>query len=250
MILLGITGPIGHGKSTLAQFLHDIEPSSQTMETWRVVAEVAEPWKAKLAGKVMTSDLLNIHEWLESLPAIVQQTLQIKIDPKLLAFTLDDVEQHRADYQKLFDFLDAVRKDPNLLTQPITDANKPSFRAILQWVGGYFVTHVDKGIWYDEIVRRARKAEAAGCQLYIVGGVRFVSDAEILKQAGGTIVNIVRPDQQEQDLSDPTERERRLIQADTIVINNSSLDDLKRCAQQLYVDCQNNALKPEYKAKA
>lgn len=249
MILLGITGSIGHGKSTLSTFLQQQSDSSQSIESWRVVADIVEPWLKQLTHVPEPDDLVAINEWIKALPSLLKQRMDVEVGFEQLQITPEFIKQSPEHYTKLFEFLRILKTQPVLLKTDISDANKSQYRPILQWLGGYMVKHID-GIWYHEIIRRANQAKAQGCDLFVIGGVRFLSDARIAKAAGAILVGIIRPDQQEQDVNDPTEREHRLIKVDTTVINNGSLDELKRCAKQLYLDCHNGQLAREYRAHA
>ena len=101
----------------------------------------------------------------------------------------------------------------------------------------------------SQLVRRAQEAGDQGAQLAVIGGLRFPNDAAVIREAGGKILQVIRPNAPQPDATDPTERERALIQADTAVINNGTIADLTTCAQQILTDIANNQLKPEYVAQ-
>jgi dephospho-CoA kinase len=46
MIILGMTGPIGHGKTTFADALSDLVPSTVHFESSLIIAEVANDMHA------------------------------------------------------------------------------------------------------------------------------------------------------------------------------------------------------------
>ena len=47
MKIVGLTGPIDHGKTTAAKFLMSYEPNSVLLESFHLVAEVADELKKK-----------------------------------------------------------------------------------------------------------------------------------------------------------------------------------------------------------
>mgnify|MGYP000216833830 CR=1 FL=1 len=247
MVIVGITGPIGHGKTTLANFLAQQDATSQQAETSQVIAEVADRLNKFFVWEAPSElDLSSVNRWLSHLPGILESVTHTKIDHSKLVLLEQDIKAHKADYEKLWDYIYAARHNPKLLTEHIVAENKTAYRSLLQWIGGYCVTHVNTGIWYNELIRRAHVAETQGCRLFIIGGVRFPSDADIVHQAGGKIIRIVRPGAIEQDKADPTERDRVKIAYDTTITNNGNLDELMHLSMQVYGDLYGNVLKKDF----
>lgn len=248
MILLGITGPIGHGKTTLASFLAQQEPQSYQAETSQVISEVADRLNKFFFWESPTElDLSTINRWLAHLPAIVEAVTHTHVSPKKVMLLEQDIARHPDDYEKLWEYVHEARHNRSLLTEHINADNKMAYRALLQWLGGYLVKHVDEGIWLNELVRRAKQAEEYGCQLFIIGGLRFPSDGKIVSAAGGSLIRITRPGAVELDKGDPTERERADIVVDASVLNDGDLDDLRESAVTLYNDLLTNRIKKTYK---
>ena len=164
---------------------------------------------------------------------------QIKLDQTAM-------EEHPIEFQKLILHVENLQRKPELMNQQITKENKESYRPLLQWIGGYLVQRIDSGIWYNEIVRRIRQAAAAGCQLCIVGGLRYPTDAAILRGAGAMIIKVYRPGHLQSDLLDPTERERQNIQVDCTIMSNGSIADVKQFAKQFYENLKANQLQSTY----
>lgn len=251
MILLGITGPIGHGKTTLASFLAQQNPQSYQTESSQVIAEVADRLnKFFLWEAPTTPDINSINRWLAHLPAIITAVTHSHVELDAIMLNEYDLQRRPQDFEKLFEYIELARRNPGLLTEHITTYNKEAYRPLLQWLGGYLVKFVKEGIWYDELVRRASMAETYGCQLFIVGGLRFPSDAKILRHASGKVIKIVRPGTQELDRNDSTERERDAIEVDATITNDGDLDDLLQCSMRIYNDLVNNKLKKTYRASA
>lgn len=242
MILIGITGAIGHGKTALAEAFLVHEPTAIHDESSQLIGEFANDAKIDLPTSI---DIPDINDWLDSLHERITEHLQIEVDTSKLHIP-PDTDLASDDYVKLRDYVLQAKKHQLLRTEPITSATKSHHRGILQWFGGYFVSRLTPTIWYDELLRRAHRAEKEGCMLYVIGGLRFPGDADTVCSAGGVIVEIVRPDKQASDVSDPTERERSEIQADSRVVNDGSLEDLAIVSKAILSDIQNNDLKKEY----
>jgi hypothetical protein len=248
MTIFGITGAIGHGKSTLAEALGQVEPQSIHLESFTVIAEVVQAWHAQTASLPDPHDLAQVNNWLTILPPILAQVVHVQVDPAKLVVTLDDITARPDLYEKLFTHMQNLHDNKGLLTSQVNEATKDQYRPILQWIGGYMVTCVDPGIWYNEMMRRAKQAGEEGIQLCTIGGVRFPSDADIVHQGGGYIVHIVRPLLGETDIADPTERERIHIHPDITIINDAGLLELVKVAQRMYADIQLGRLKSRYDA--
>lgn len=243
MLLLGITGAIGHGKSTLAEAFMRAEPSSQHLESFYLIAEVADALLERHKDVPAADDFDGLNRWLSKLPDILQAVTHVQPKPEAIILSRELVAGNKVEYEKLFTQLDILRKQPELLGQKITNENKPSFRPLLQWIGGYVTTHIDARAWYQELVRRA---QAAGKQLVVIGGLRFPNDAAVIHEAGGRVIKIERPNAPKPDTADPTEREREAIQADCLVINDGSLEQLQTCASRIISDLTTGQLQPQY----
>ncbi len=247
MILLGITGPIGHGKTTLANFLTEIDSKAQQTESSLVISEVANELNTFFAKEQpKETDLDSVNRWLSHLPSILGHITQVRVPLEKVTLKQQNINKQPADYEKLFQYIAHVNQQPSLAHEVITSHNKQHYRALLQWLGGYFVTHVSRGIWYDELVRRAQNAARNGCPLFIIGGVRFPSDGQIIQSAGGHVLQITRPGAQVLDQADPTERERAKVVFDSQITNNATLAELREAAHKIYADLQRNQLGKSY----
>ena len=246
MILLGMTGPISHGKTTFAGALAELEPLTIHLESSLVIAQVANAMHAALAKIPDPYDVDSLNEWLKSLPAILENTVHTKVSFDRLKLDQASIESHPIEYQKLIMHVENLRREPSLARQAITVDNKETYRPFLQWLGGYLVQKVDAGIWYNQVVRLVNDAETTGCKLCIVGGLRFPTDAAILRNAGGLIVKVYRPGHLQNDMLDPTERERDNIPVDCTILSNSTMEDVKRCAAVFLKDVQDGKLQLTY----
>lgn len=249
MIIVGITGAIGHGKTTLADALVKHEPGAKHLESFFLVAEVIDAWHKQLGTPPTPGDYKAVNAWLSKLPPIIKKSTGVSTSVSKLKISASGVAKDPLSYQKLFQHLDTLQANPKLAKDKITDANKSAYRPILQWVGGYLVEKFGSGVWWDEMVRRAQQAGNAGSKLVVVGGVRYPDDAAIVQAAGGKIIEIQRPDVGFVDAQDPTERHRRQIKADSVLQNSGNLKDLDACAQQIVKDLNNSKLKPRYTAR-
>ncbi len=248
MIILGITGSIGHGKSSLAEAFAGVEPQSVHLESFEVIAEVINAWQARTPILPGPHDIETLNQWVQLLPDVLTQTVHVSVDPAQLALKLDDISAHSELYEKLFLYLRTGQQHPELLHATISSENKYLYRPLLQWLGGYLVAKVDPGIWYRELMRRTSDAKAQGTKLSTIGGVRYPSDAEIVRTGGGHIIAINRPLLVDQDTRDPTERERKKIKPDSTVVNNAGLSELAACARQIFADLQLGKLHKQYVA--
>lgn len=248
MIIFGITGAIGHGKSTLAEAFGKVEPNSKHFESFTVIADVIDAWHAQTTKIPNPHDLTEVNNWLTLLPPILSQYVHVNVDASRLVFTMNDIMANPDRYEKLFVHIQNIQKNPGLLNSHVTDLNKEFYRPLLQWLGGYLVAKVDSGVWYNEIMRQVQQAKAAGIVLSTIGGVRYPKDAEIVRLGGGQIVLIRRPLIGEQDMSDPTERERTHIKPEITILNDAGLAELVQVAQRIYADVKLGRVQSQYEA--
>jgi hypothetical protein len=247
MKLVGITGGIGHGKSTLAADLAACSPKSQHYESSGIIIEVINAWRAANPPFPADSGIEQINRWLLTLPMALKSVVHTTASQPDLRLTTERLNSYPEHYSKLLDYLLLARDNKQLQKEQITAENKRDHRALLQWLGGYLPKMIDEGIWFDEIIRRV--GDLKDIQLATVGGVRYVADAERVKRAGGVIVEVNRSAHDEQDRVDVTERERAMLKPDTRVLNSASLAALQFCARRLYDDLQNGQLQPQYDAR-
>ncbi|SRR6266567_1367634 len=248
MVIIGITGAIGHGKSTLAREFGQVEPLSRHMESFEIVAEVADRWHLHTAILPNPHKLEEVNLWLQMLPVILEEVVHERVEPRSLYFGMEDVTAQPELYEKLFTHIENLKQHPELLQNHINEFNKAAYRPILQWLGGYLVLKVDPGIWYKELMRRAEQANLEGMALCTIGGLRYPTDAEIVRASGGYILAIHRPMLGEQDAADLTERQRSKIRPDVTILNNASVVELQKVAWHVYDDIMLGKLKTNYAA--
>lgn len=249
MIILGITGPIGHGKTTFAEALASITPNTKLFESGLLVAEVANELHSTLKSIPNPNDIESINQWLSNLPEIIAKVLGTKTSYEKIMLDETKVQNDPIEYKKLIEYVSNLASNPELAQQKITKSNKTKYRPLLQWLGGYLAKNVNSGIWYEELVRRIKKAENNGAKLCVASGVRFPTDAFVLRKAGGTIIEVYRPELQQSDLLDPTERERSTILTDSVIANNGNIEDLTNFSKIFMYDISHDLLKPTYSTK-
>lgn len=249
MQILGITGAIGHGKTSLAKaFLREIPDSSYT-ESSLLISEVANKlnWHY-ITLRPSTKSLSGLNAWLAMLPEILKDVANYQGNIKPVHLTDPQTLTSDPDFIKLAEYLDMVEANHALVMQPINPDTKELFRPILQWLGNYVTKHIDPNLWYSELIRQAKLAEVDGTKLFVIGGVRYPSDAQQIHDAGGKVISIERPNLQTQDAVDPTEAYRSLVTVDSTVINDGLLGTLDGIVLDIWKDLSQDELKPTYQA--
>lgn len=248
--ILGITGTIGSGKSTLAGLLRDIEPKHATYESGELIAEVAEDFNRALSGELAFETTTNkvelTNQALIWFIEAISEKLHQEVTWNQLAITKHQVVTHPELFEKLFAYIESVKRSPKLLDQRITAANKDQYRPLLQWLGGYLVAKASNTIWYDEIFRRVGIHDTDK-NLIIIGGLRYPSDALTVREHGGLIVAIERANH-DADTTDVTESARSDIRPDIIVHNNGTIAQLGTVATALCNDLVIGKPRPAYQA--
>ena len=237
MRIFGITGPIGHGKTTLANALMSLETPAIHIEPSDIIAEVANEWFATFPKELLVDpiDYQLLNGWTTDLATVVSHQIKY-VDPNQLRITHDQVIGESKYYFKLFMYINLIRQGVIPFAEPITTENKDKHRNILQWIGGFLVHRADQGIWFEHIERMLKKSAAEGVKLAVVGGVRYPYDAEVIRRNEGIILKLLRADLPERELADITEEHRNEIQADTTIISDSRPEAFKELAKIFYRD--------------
>lgn len=248
MILIGLTGSIGSGKSTFAQYLAEQTERHTHFESGLLIAEIANMLRQKANSSPSPTDIQAMNAWLEILPPIVEEVAHKTVEYKQLRITTTMLKEAPDNYVKLLDYLKLMQSRPELQNSQINDTNKETFRSLLQWLGGYLVKIVGSGIWYDELIRRAQAS--VDVELATIGGVRFPGEARRILSAGGSVICISRPSIGTKDATEITERERALIVPDTTIINDAGLPELLSVAALVWKDLRDSRLVTEYKSSS
>lgn len=252
MHILGLTGPIGHGKSAFAEAAMHSEPTARLIESGMVIAEVADLLNediVQLPDVLADGRLESQKPWLDhALPAALETVTGRRFDPDKLKIDLDDGANHPDNFSKLHAYVAAVKVMPEMAAHTITPENKEHYRPLLQWIGGYVTQALGYSLWYEEIIRRSQAIAGEGCTVLLVGGVRFPDDAAVLRRAGGLLLEIVRPGHLVRDIHDPTEQLRSQIPIDVHVSNDGSLEDLAALAETCVHDLKAGRLQESYRA--
>jgi energy-coupling factor transporter ATP-binding protein EcfA2 len=248
--LIGITGAIGSGKSTVAEFLGQLVQNHAHYETNGSIMEVANRFnqllEAELNFETTDEDTELVNQVLIWMPDVVSEHLHREVTWTQLALNAKNMRANPELYEKLLFYVSNVRSDHTLVERTITAENKSGYRDLLQWIGGYFVAKIGPTVWLDEVFRRIDLHEQFR-ELVIVSGVRYLSDAAVVRDHGGRILRVARPGE-EKPGGDVTEAERAQIEADITVVNNGSLGQLQLLLEDVWNDIAAGAPKKEYKA--
>lgn len=248
--LLGITGAIGSGKTTFAELLGRAVQNHAHYEANGPIIEVANRFnqllEAELNFETTDDDTEMINQVLIWMPDVISEHLHRDVSWTHIAITPKDTRAHPELYEKLFAYVKRARGDHTLTENTITADKKGDYRELLQWLGGYFVAKISPTIWYDELFRRIDMHESFR-SLVIMSGVRYISDATVVREHGGRIVRITRPGHETKS-NDVTEAERNDIAADITVINNGTLEQLQILTETIWDDIAAGNPKQTYTA--
>ncbi len=255
MKIVGLTGGTGQGKSTFGKMLRDLAgvDSKADLEFSYPISEVANEWMKNWpqiiehSGNRSVTELAN--ELIQTYPEVLKRLANESTTFEVLK--VSDEESSQRMHAKLLEYLSnwtalSPGERAKQLPTPISPENKGIHRKVLQWVGGVTVELVDAQTWSNLIVRRIKQLDQRGYGLVTVGGVRFTEDAAAIRNCGGVIVRVIRPETAL--VSDVTERSAAEVSEDSQVINNGTLDELQVVAQDIYADLKSGSVKPQYLA--
>lgn len=116
-----------------------------------------------------------------------------------------------------YDFKELVNV-PSYLKPYCGNAENPTFRAFLQYFGSEVMRSINDNIWIDCTLLNSEEN-------IIVSDVRFPNEAKAIKERGGIVIKVVRPDVKAED-SHQSETLIDEIGADYLIWNASTLENL------------------------
>ncbi len=256
MIVAGLTGGMGQGKSTVGEILRGLAgvDYKADLETSYIISEVAnawmETWPRPLALKPGEQMVELANELISNLPPILERlTSKTPVAAKLLIDASDpqSLELHK----RLLKYLDQwiLLSEAELaveLPTPIRAENKGLHRSLLFWLGGVMIELVSPTIWCDQLDRRIKQLEERGYKLVSVGGIRYPQDAAMIRSNGGMVLKVERPHAHHG--SDVTETAMKDIHPDTVLFNDGTLEQLTAAVERLWQDLQAGKPQAEYKS--
>ena len=103
---------------------------------------------------------------------------------------------------------------------PLEEVPGWSGRRILQYVGTEGFRHVHEDVWARAMIGRARSLINGNiCKMVVVCDVRFLTEVAVIKEAGGIIVRIKRPEADRVVSTHASETQLALIQEDYVIDN-------------------------------
>ncbi len=252
MILVGLSGGIGQGKSTVGKMLRQLGKVGPDcdLESSYVVTDVLNAWLIEWPQPLdRSTDLIDLaNQLIQLLPEVVSSFSPYRV-------TADDLQILRTDSSraanaKLMEYLQNRRQSNNENVEfplPLTPENKGLHRDLMQWIGAVMVEKVNGRFWSDITGARVDQLKAVGHDCVTVGGIRSEGDAAMIRERGGVVVRVLRPGATADN--DPTETWMNSWKADVEVINNGSLEELHQTVQNFWDDLGAGKVKPAYQAK-
>jgi hypothetical protein len=132
-------------------------------------------------------------------------------------------------------FADAVKNEVCVafrISREYLEAHKDNYRLILQGVG----TDVGRKLrgetyWIQKWLETLNKLPLPLPELIVCSDLRFLNEAEAIRQLGGKIIRVYRQGTGSDGHASETELDR--IECDYELVNNGSLDDLRNKLKQI-----------------
>lgn len=257
MILLGINGGMRQGKSTVGAELRRLAgvDAKADLEFSYPIGQVANLWVKQWPLSVIESGLSVIEIANKLIPLIAEPVKQVTgyevdVDRLLIEDTATSKEVNNRLLSYLEKYIEAGERRDEEFPTPIGPDNKVLHRALYQWIGARLIDEVDAGqghdIWTRVIERRMATLKERGYKLVTVGGTRYPHQQQVIRAAGGYIIDVERPGMAED--SDVTERAADGVEPDIKVLNNGTIEQLNSAVFDLYNDLVAGKPEKEYRA--
>lgn len=241
-IVYGLMGKRHSGKSTVAHYLQElyVGKNSFHIEFSDPIIAVANAWKRTWGAPIdlqngdeeLLATFFNLHLSAGLSEALDSCLFTYSSDKQLW---LDDGDLKQS--QRLFDFLRRSSIDRELYFGPIvSEFDKERNRALLQWLGGFLRSKLqDEDIWAAEVSYLIEQFKTGSDDLVTVGGVRFQSDADVIDEFDGQLIQVIRPDQISDSASaDVTEVSSSTIKPNFVILNNSTKARLRQVVHVMF----------------
>ncbi len=256
MIVVGLTGGMGQGKSTVGQMLRELAKVDYKadLESSYPITTVANQWLSTwpqslvLAANETQIQLAN--RLIESLPPIIEEVTGKSTTAKVLQINEAD-SANVTLHKRLLDYIgqwleESEGERHDRLPLPIVPQNKALHRALFQWLGGMAIELIYRPIWSDLLDKRIKQLAERDYKLVTVGGIRYDHDADMIQANKGVILKVMRPHSAHS--SDVTETSMSEVEADIVLHNDGTLAQLEWVVRQLWQDLQVGKPQAEYRA--
>jgi dephospho-CoA kinase len=103
---------------------------------------------------------------------------------------------------------------------------KKRFRALLQWWGTELRRQEKETYWTDQIEKSIEDHRNKGFDIFFISDVRFLDEAQLVKNLGGYVIRVKRPTDDNSD-NHQSEKEIDLINPDFEILNQSDIKYLR-----------------------
>lgn len=257
MIVVGLTGGMGQGKSTVGQALRELAgvDYKADLEASYPISEVANAWMETWPKPlILPSDQSVVglaNDLIKTFPDILQRLTGKELSYEAMRIDDGDPESLKL-HNRLIAYLEHYLSLSSAelaaqLPTPIFEQNKRLHRTLLQWIGGVTIEQGVPTVWSDLLDRRIKQLAERGYKLVTVGGIRYDHDAAMIKSNGGIILRVERPNSTTS--SDVTETAMSGVKPDVVLHNDGTLEQLEVVVRGLWQDLQAGKPKEEYWAR-
>ncbi len=242
-------GKKGHGKDTVADIVSSLvmdeyerDEYTSFLEEWTTVHKIA------FAGP-MKSFIKDVFGWTDE---HVNGSIEMKEKGDMAFPRYADIAKKspRKEIAKIINFYEPDQRRADTIVTEIMGViqNHPAMlpvgppiltpRFAMQTLGTQWGRHCYDDVWIDLAMRRVE--QAGDTDIVVISDVRFLNEAQAIRDAGGVIWSVYRPEIESSD-SHRSETESDMIKPDIVINNNGTLDQLREAVLSALYDIPQEA---------
>jgi len=260
MSSMRVLGIAGNNEASTAEFIegiHEAEPTVEVADPSLLIFNVANALRTSIGSRrcgygTSTAESPVLERVGAVLSGSLYNQIGIPFDESLLRQPRLHVGDKPACNNPLWAYVRAADQDDSILDITITPANQTEGHnaELLRWITQYVPGKVDVSLSAKDIAEGAKAAQAGGCKLFVVTGIKFALDHRIIAKQGGTSVVIIRPNGPRRRTAVVAPSSDPQLDPHAVVVDNKSPRHLRRTAAAYVMDFHNQTLQRVYQAKA
>jgi len=255
-----ILGIASNNEASTAEFIEGIaeaEPTLEIADPSLLIVNVANALRKSIGSRrcgygTSTAESPVLERAGAVLSGSLYDQIGVPFDESALRQPRLYVGDKPACNNPLWAYVRAADQDDSILDIAITPENQTDEHnaELLRWITQYIPGKVGVSLSAKDIAEGAKAAQAGGCELYVVAGIKFALDYRIVTRQGGASVEIIRPEGRRRRTAIVAPSSDPQLGAHALIVDNKSPKHFRRVTAPFLTDFHTGRLQRVYSAKA